>query len=902
MRRNLLAVITLCLCAVCLSATVEQDDARAAGPLIWRPLPQLPPTPGLERQIGLAGPFVGEYQGVLIVAGGANFPEAPPWEGGQKVWWDNIFVLQKVADGGYQWHTSEEFTLPRPLAYGVAVSTADGLVCIGGSDARQCYRDVFLLRWNPAAQEIETDVLPPLPRPLAFMAGAKVGDHIYLAGGQETIKDARATKNFWSLDLLKRGSGADLQWQELPPWPGPARVLAVAAGQSDGTTDCFYLLSGRTIAPGVRTDILTDGYCYNPQSGQWQTLSGIATPGEPARAIMAGIAIPSGVNHILAAGDDGKIFSQLEQLDEQIIAAPDRELAVALEREKYRLLENHPGFGRDILAYHTITDTWTKVGVFPFNVPVTTSWVKWDNGFVIPSGEIRPGVRTPEIWRADRSPSGAFGLLNYTILGAYLGTLVAMGVYFSRRVKTTDDFFKAGRRVPWWAAGLSLFGTSLSAITFMAIPAKTFATDWRYFMGNIAPIFAVPLVIALYIPFYRRLNVTTAYEYLERRFNLTARLLGSLMFIIFQLGRIGIVLFLPSIALSMVTGLDIVTCILVMGVLSIAYTVLGGIEAVIWTDVLQVIVLMGGAILSLLIIILNTTGGLFGMIDTALTDHKLHTFDFTFDFASPTLWVVLLGGIAASLISNGSDQVAVQRYLTTNDERGAGRSAWTHAIMCIPASLLFFGLGTALWVFFKSQPQLLNATMANADAIFPWYIVTQLPNGLAGLLIAGIFAAAMSSLDSSMNSAATAFTTDFYRRFHPKADDAVSLKVARWLTVIVGASGMLFALMMARWDIKSLWDQFNTILGLFAGGLGGMFLLGILCRRAHGVGAVFGLVASGMIQFFVSQYTAVHLLLFTFTGMASCIIMGYLASVLIPVKEKSIAGLTIYSLAKEGDS
>ena len=159
-----------------------------------------------------------------------------------------------------------------------------------------------------------------------------------------------------------------------------------------------------------------------------------------------------------------------------------------------------------------------------------------------------------------------------------------MGYFFSRRQKNTNDYFKGGGRIPWWAAGMSIFGTALSAITFMAIPAKTFATDWSYFMLNMTIILVAPIIVFLFIPFYRKLNVTTAYEYLEVRFNLAVRLIGSFSFILFQIGRMGVVLFLPSIALNVVTGIDIFVCIALMGFVSLVYTMMGGIEAVIWTD------------------------------------------------------------------------------------------------------------------------------------------------------------------------------------------------------------------------------------------------------------------------------------------------------------------------------
>jgi SSS family solute:Na+ symporter len=462
------------------------------------------------------------------------------------------------------------------------------------------------------------------------------------------------------------------------------------------------------------------------------------------------------------------------------------------------------------------------------------------------------------------------------VLAGYLIVLLIIGMVYSKNQHSTDDFFKGGNRIPWWAAGISIFGTQLSAITFMAIPAKTFATDWLYFFLMMTIIMVSPFIIKYFLPFYRRYNLTTAYEFLEIRFNLPTRLVGSSMYVFLQLGRLGIVLLLPSLALSVVTGIDVNVCILTMGLMSILYTVLGGIEAVIWTDVLQVLVLLGGALLSLGILYTSLDAGV--IADYVETYDKMKIFDWDFDFTHPTLWVVLIGGLATNVVSYGSDQTVIQRYLTTKDERSAAKGITIGAWLTLPATLIFFSLGTLLFVYYKSQPALLSPVLDKTDAIFPWFIVNSLPQGVSGLLIAAVFAASMSSLDSSMNSVASVITTDFVRRLRPLSEEARYLKLARWITVVIGVMGTGIAWIMATWGISSLWDQFNMIVGLFAGGLGGVFVLGIFFKRASGYGALMGLVASGMIQYWVKEYTDFHLLLYAFTGMLSSVVIGVLAS------------------------
>ena len=495
----------------------------------------------------------------------------------------------------------------------------------------------------------------------------------------------------------------------------------------------------------------------------------------------------------------------------------------------------------------------------------------------------------------------SFGALNYAVLVAYLAALVVMGVYFSRREKSTDDYFLAGRRIPWWAAGLSIFGTALSAVTFMAIPGRAYATNWVLILASLSPILLVPLVAWVYIPFFRRLKVTTAYEYLEKRFNAPVRLLGSAQWMLFQFGRMGIVLYLPALALAAVTGMNLYACILIVGVLCTLYTVLGGIEAVIWTDVLQVVVLMGGAILSLLLIAGAVEGGFGRIISDARAAGKFHACNWTWDFTSTVsaVWVVALGGMINSFAIYMSDQQLVQRYLSTRSSAQAQRAIWTSAIMGIPTAVLFFGLGTALFVFYTHHPGLLDKGVTG-DKILPFFIIRQMPGGISGLVIAGIFAASMSSVDSSMNAVASVLTTDFYRRFRPNLPEKRYLLFARLVTVVLGVAAMCVAVLVASLRIGSLLGLFLTVVGMFTGGLAGVFLLGIFTRRATGWGALLGALASASVVLATWQLTPVHGLLYGTIALAVYVSVGYVASLALPRGRKDLAGLTVYTKPSEG--
>lgn len=500
------------------------------------------------------------------------------------------------------------------------------------------------------------------------------------------------------------------------------------------------------------------------------------------------------------------------------------------------------------------------------------------------------GTLVKESAITDHSKEG-FSWADIIVIILYFAALLCIGVFFSKRQKNANDYFKGGERIPWWTAGLSLFGTALSAITFMAIPAKAFSTDWSYMLFNVGIVLVAPVIMFIFIPFFRKLDITTAYQYLEIRFNLLIRVICSLAFIIFQVGRMGVVLFLPAIAINIVTGFNIFLCIALMGVFSILYTRMGGIEAVVWTDALQVVILLGGAIFAIFHIVAQIPGGWSETMTIAIDCSKLNLGDCSFDFTNPTVWTVLIATCFTNLTMYGTDQSMVQRYLTTSSKKAAQKSVLTNALLTIPATIIFFFIGTVLFVFYKTYPTELSPAMENVDAVFPYYIYTKLPKGLIGLLISGIFAAAMSTLSGSMNSAATAFEVDIRPKLFPKSvmatgadDKRWELKRAKRTTMIIGVLSLLFAFLMATWDINSLWDEFNTILGLILGSMGGLFFLGMVTKRANAKGALIGMVVSIIVQALVARYTPVYLLLYTTVGFVTCFVVGYVASLFFPTK------------------
>ncbi len=473
--------------------------------------------------------------------------------------------------------------------------------------------------------------------------------------------------------------------------------------------------------------------------------------------------------------------------------------------------------------------------------------------------------------------------LDYLALVGYLVVLVGIGAYFYRRENTTDDYFLASRRIPWWAATLSIFSTHLSAVTFMAIPAKAFEADWVTILVNLGIILVTPVAVFCFLPIYRRSNVTTIYEYLEIRFNPKIRIYGSLSFVCLQFAKMGVFLLLPSLAMATLTGLNLYACIVVMGCLCTLYTVLGGIEAVIWTDVLQSCVLVGGGLLCMGTIFRAEQFDFSGMLAVAGDADKFHFFDLAGGVNSSAFWVVILGGFFIQLVPFTSDQVIAQRFLATRDEKSAARSLWAHAVMVVPASLLFFGLGTALFIYYASRPDMLPTGDVKNDAIVPWFIVTQLPHGIAGLAIAGLFAATMSTVDSGMHSIATSLVNDVYNKFWPGTGDRPRLKIARILTVAAGLFGTISALIISKINPNSLWEMILLLVGLFGSSLTGVFLLGIFTRRASTGGVAVGIAASIISLIALRTFAIpIHGLLTAAVGVLSCVVAGYGASLFFP--------------------
>jgi SSS family solute:Na+ symporter len=455
-------------------------------------------------------------------------------------------------------------------------------------------------------------------------------------------------------------------------------------------------------------------------------------------------------------------------------------------------------------------------------------------------------------------------VIDIAIIILYLLAMVGIGFYFSRKNKNSDQFTKASGRIPGWAIGLSIYATFLSSNTFLGVPGKAFGSNWNAFVFSISMPLAAWIASKYFVPFYRNTGEISAYTHLEKRFGPWARTYAVVCFLLTQFARMGSIFFGIALSLQALTGFSMQSIMIVMGICIIIYTVLGGMEAVIWTEVAQGIIKTLGALLILFLIVKEIPGGFSTIIDVATTDNKLSLGSFSPDFTESTFWVVLFYGFFINLNNFGMDQNYIQRYHTARTEKQAAKSVWLCVWMYVPASLLFFIIGTALYAFYQTQPALIDpvklqvaaerlgtavtspeakqlATTLTAadygDKVLPFFMVNNIPTGLVGLIVSALLSAAMSTISSNMNASATVFTVDIYQKyFKPDMTDKRKLYLLHVSTIAFGVIGLCTGLAMI--GAKSLLDTWWELSGIFAGGMLGLFLLGLISRQAKNAAAI----------------------------------------------------------------
>lgn len=466
-----------------------------------------------------------------------------------------------------------------------------------------------------------------------------------------------------------------------------------------------------------------------------------------------------------------------------------------------------------------------------------------------------------------------FTVIDWAVLIGYFVGIMALGLYFWRRNDSADQFTVGGRSLSGWLCGLSIFATYLSSISYLALPGKAFVDNWNAFVYSLGIPLAALIAVQFFVPLYRSSGEVSAYSLLETRFGLWARLYASFFYLLYQIARIGVVMYLMALPMAVLFGWDIRRVIVITGAIVTAYSFVGGILAVIWADAIQAIVLMAGAIVALVILLMGMPGGPAEVFEIASQHEKFSLGSLSLlNVSEPTVWVLLAFGLFDNLRNFGIDQSYIQRYLAAETDREAAKSVWFGGLLYVPVSALFLFIGTALFAYYEMHPsdteevrvivaqqKLMQAGVSTdspdyqqqlqqkaeelteaqlGDRVFPHFIASNLPQGARGLLIAAVFAAAMSTVSTSLNSSATLVMSDFYKRlWKANATEVESVGVLRGATIIWGALGTAMSLMLVRLTESAL-DVWWLLSGVLGAVIIGLFLLGLMVPAIRNKGAI----------------------------------------------------------------
>jgi len=782
-----------------------------------------------------AGIFAGVSGDALIVAGGVDSNE-----------------IDILPTGETAWRTA---TLHEKIARGASVTAKDSLICIGGIGPDGAVASVIRLQSHNG--QLSESALPNLPAPRAWSGAGLLGNIIYVVGGSPNSDGSSPAREMFSLDL----SAAQPFWKIEPSIPGPGIVQPSVIGHYYG----LEVFGGRSATMGHNgLQAISDCWIYRPKPLDFTEKKGWIRVAPLPLPLAGGATIASGQAHTILLGAD--MQTQVDNLSSAWKTAVPYS---------------------SILAYHAVTDTWTTMGAAGNAGEIAVHWN--DHNVLV-------GRSNAEFQQVSISPLvRGLHAVDYIVIVSYLLLVTCIGLTFSRKQKNTVEFSLGGRHAPWWVAALSLYATATSSISLMAVPALTYATNLVWlFQPMISIIVLVPQAF-LVIPLIRRLNLTSTYEYLEKRFNPALRLLASAQCIIFYtVGRASVVILIPSIAISAVTGMNVYVAIVGVGLLTTIYTSLGGIDAVMWTDVLQAAVMLLGPLITIGVVLYSFKGNLTVIGDIGSHYGKFDLTIWSWTATQPAAWIMILT-VALTVIGFAGDQAMVQRVLSTPDVKSARKATLGNWLVCTVGAVIVQIMGILLFVYFHAHPAKLDPTMQN-DRVVPLFAVQVLPVGVAGMIIAGIFAASMSCLSGTINSAATLMVQDFYLRWRPRSSDRTRLRLLKFLSYLVGLIATSVAAWLAKMPMRSLMETWTTIASLCGAGFVGVYTLGMFSRRATGMGALIGAIASVIVTFPIAGFTPLHWTLYTPLATVTCIVVGYSASLLMPAPRRNLSGLTAFTL------
>jgi SSS family solute:Na+ symporter len=419
---------------------------------------------------------------------------------------------------------------------------------------------------------------------------------------------------------------------------------------------------------------------------------------------------------------------------------------------------------------------------------------------------------------------------------------LVISLRFAKKQNNLKNYFIASGSIPAWAIGMSILATLISSITFLAYPGEGFKSNWILLVQGLMVPITLVFFIRFVVPLYRNIIKLSAYEYFEHRFGFFARIYSSIGFFLAHFSKMGTVFFLIAVAFSKMIGFDTVTTIWIIGFIVIFITLIGGIESIIWLDVFQGFLLIGGGIIALIIIIISTPGGLPALWNVADANNHIGFGPFDASFVKLTFWVMILNGIFYAIQKYGTDQTIVQRYLTAKNNKDAIKASLIGVGLTVPVWALFMFIGTLLFAYYQIHPGILPENI-NAEGVFPFFIMTKLPIGVVGLILSALLAAAISTLDADLNCLSAISVEDYYKRIKPNSTEKQKMFVSRLIIILAGIASIFIALYYNKIGGEGILGIVFMLYSIFSGGIAGMFLLGIFSSRANKQGLYIGIIA-----------------------------------------------------------
>lgn len=795
------------------------------------------PVVPLSRPV--SGHYAGIVNGELWTYGGSDYPRQPLAEGGKKKYY--------------------------PQGDGASLSLPEGALCIGGFIGEVPYSDVMLMKHidhkdykNFVSQYDHSGRVtkPSLPCGIRDLTAATDGRYIFALGGE--MRDSVPNRNVYRM-AWPDGT----EWKLFSMMPDKARVQPVSVVQDTPDGPCLFLFGGyqrpSKSAPGF---VHRDALKLNLRTKVWTRLSWNLPESQDLPTVGATAACTGFGCIFFVGGVNRDIFEDAinqEPIDSSFFRHPV---------EWYRMQQN-------ILVYNTFTDSWTTLQGNPSFARARATLTPDKNYFFLAGGETKPGIRTGDVSVIQFLQTHSMGIISWVLLVLLSCVLLYVGFRFSRRQKNVESFFLAKGRLPWWAAGTSMFASVFSSSAFLAVLAAVYTEGFLRYVLFLLALVVLPIASGVFYPAFSKQKNLTVYEYLGHRFNPAVRSLTSFLYVLFAIFRMAILLFVPSLVLSYVTGLPIVIFLLLIGLVVTTYCVLGGLRAVAYNNVLLVFLLFVGGIATLFFLVGGTEGGFMGLFSMAKEADKFAMPDISPNLVHNTFWVLLLSGLLQHFVALSSDQSVSQHYLSSENKSTASASLWAGGFLLVVLSFLVFLLGAGTFSYLKSNPSSIDLTLQKPSLFLPHIATSSFPTGMKGIFLLAFCAVGMGTLGSQLNAISAVCCSDFFR-LHKREQSRVGS--ARLVSLFVGLMGICLAFVLYHLDQNVVRQVLSVATQMLVAGLGTAFLLGTCCSRVRGLAVLVGILCGIGVVICCYVWPFFHSSLFGVAGFASGVLVSLLLS------------------------